>query len=225
MFLQYSLWVIIVWCWQKWLQEQLSAVNESWSNKVPCLLGVCLSFFSACVTLNAPAIRFYYEWEATSFYAIYSGPFPFIVSVMCCYNSLFWIILCVVIEIQHWFAFCCCFSTRKMILTAMNNIIGLLLMNALLPDYFLFKLKNISRCFLQEHIAYRCRKLIHRLSHSSCRYNDSNNGVKDVGSLSNAEDFLLELFPLQVKIFVSWETTSLEAKISQKVELLTFLPL
>jgi len=112
-----------------------------------------------------------------------------------------------------------------MILTAMNNIIGLLLMNALLPDYFLFKLKNISRCFLQEHIAYRCRKLIHRLSHSSCRYNDSNNGVKDVGSLSNAEDFLLELFPLQVKIFVSWETTSLEAKISQKVELLTFLPL
>ncbi|XP_020226507.1 ubiquitin carboxyl-terminal hydrolase 8 isoform X2 [Cajanus cajan] len=48
------------------------------------------------------------------------------------------------------------------------------------------------------------------------RYNDFNNAVKDFGSLSYAEDSLLDLFPLQVKIFVSWETSSLVAKISQK---------
>jgi len=59
--------------------------------------------------------------------------------------------------------------------------------------------------------------LVHRLSHSFCRYNDFNNAAKDVGSLSNAEDCLPELFPLQIKIFVSWETSSLVAKISQKV--------
>lgn len=112
-----------------------------------------------------------------------------------------------------------------MILTPMNNITSLLLMNVLLPDYFHFKLENISRWFLQEHITYRCSKLIHRLSHSSCRYNDSNSEVKDLGSLSNAEDCLPELFPLQVKIFFSLETSSLEAKISLKVELMTFLPL
>jgi len=96
-------------------------------------------------------------------------------------------------------------------------------MNVLLLDYLHFKLENISRWFLQDHITYRCRKLIQYLSHSSCRYNDFNNAVKDVESLSDAEDCLPELFPLQVKIFVSLETSSLVAKISQKVKLMTFL--
>ncbi|CAJ1881957.1 unnamed protein product [Sphenostylis stenocarpa] len=54
------------------------------------------------------------------------------------------------------------------------------------------------------------------------RYNDLNNAVKDVGSLSNVEDCLPELFPLQVKIFVSWETSSLVAKISQKENVADF---
>ncbi|KAK7396784.1 hypothetical protein VNO78_17942 [Psophocarpus tetragonolobus] len=48
------------------------------------------------------------------------------------------------------------------------------------------------------------------------RYNDFNNGLKDFGRLSYTEDCLPDLFPLQVKIFVSWETNSLVAKISQK---------
>ncbi|KAK7284765.1 hypothetical protein RJT34_19518 [Clitoria ternatea] len=50
------------------------------------------------------------------------------------------------------------------------------------------------------------------------RYGDFNNAMKDFGSLSNpnSEYCLLELFPLQVRIFVSWETSSLLAKISQK---------
>ncbi|KAL9332168.1 hypothetical protein ACSQ67_001778 [Phaseolus vulgaris] len=54
------------------------------------------------------------------------------------------------------------------------------------------------------------------------RYNDFNNAAKDVGSLSNAEDCLPELFPLQIKIFVSWETSSLVAKISQKENVADF---
>ncbi|XP_014496181.1 ubiquitin carboxyl-terminal hydrolase 8 [Vigna radiata var. radiata] len=54
------------------------------------------------------------------------------------------------------------------------------------------------------------------------RYNDSNSEVKDLGSLSNAEDCLPELFPLQVKIFFSLETSSLEAKISLKENVADF---
>ncbi|XP_058738954.1 ubiquitin carboxyl-terminal hydrolase 8-like [Vicia villosa] len=48
------------------------------------------------------------------------------------------------------------------------------------------------------------------------RYNDFNNAVKDFGRLFYAEDCLPDLFPLQLRIFVSWETSSLVAKISQK---------
>ncbi|KAK7244770.1 hypothetical protein RIF29_39596 [Crotalaria pallida] len=50
------------------------------------------------------------------------------------------------------------------------------------------------------------------------RYNDFNNAMKDFGSLfhSGSEDCLSDLFPLQVRIFVSWETNSLVAKISHK---------
>ncbi|TKY61900.1 Ubiquitin carboxyl-terminal hydrolase 8 [Spatholobus suberectus] len=54
------------------------------------------------------------------------------------------------------------------------------------------------------------------------RYNDFNNAVKDFGSLSYPEDCLPDLFPLQVKIFVSWETSSLVAKISQKENVADF---
>ncbi|KAI9090730.1 hypothetical protein K1719_028583 [Acacia pycnantha] len=48
------------------------------------------------------------------------------------------------------------------------------------------------------------------------RCSDNNNAVKDFGSLFYADDYLPDLFPLQVRIFVSCETNSLEAKISQK---------
>ncbi|KAK4281744.1 hypothetical protein QN277_013201 [Acacia crassicarpa] len=48
------------------------------------------------------------------------------------------------------------------------------------------------------------------------RCSDNNNAVKDFGSLFYADDYLPDLFSLQVRIFVSWETNSLEAKISQK---------
>ncbi|KAJ1392762.1 Ubiquitin specific protease, conserved site [Sesbania bispinosa] len=54
------------------------------------------------------------------------------------------------------------------------------------------------------------------------RYNDFNNAVKDFGSLFYAEDCLLDLFPLQIRIFVSWETSSLVAKISQKENVADF---
>lgn len=48
------------------------------------------------------------------------------------------------------------------------------------------------------------------------RYNDFNNAAKDFGRLFYAEDCLPDLFPLQLRIFVSWETSSLVAKISEK---------
>ncbi|XP_027349205.1 ubiquitin carboxyl-terminal hydrolase 8-like isoform X2 [Abrus precatorius] len=54
------------------------------------------------------------------------------------------------------------------------------------------------------------------------RYNDFNNAVKDFGSFSYAEDSLPDLFPLQVRIFVSWETSSLVAKINHKVHIWDF---
>ncbi|KAK7337337.1 hypothetical protein VNO77_17904 [Canavalia gladiata] len=54
------------------------------------------------------------------------------------------------------------------------------------------------------------------------RYNDFNNAVKDFGSPSYAEDCLPDLFPLQVRLFVSWETSSLVAKISQKENVADF---
>ncbi|RDX76461.1 Ubiquitin carboxyl-terminal hydrolase 8, partial [Mucuna pruriens] len=54
------------------------------------------------------------------------------------------------------------------------------------------------------------------------RYNDLNNAVKDFGSLSYEEDSLPDLFPLQIKIFVSWETSSLVARISQKENVVDF---
>ncbi|XP_050908110.1 ubiquitin carboxyl-terminal hydrolase 8 [Lathyrus oleraceus] len=57
--------------------------------------------------------------------------------------------------------------------------------------------------------------LIHSLR-ALKRYNDFNNAVKDFGRLFYAEDCLPDLFPLQLRIFVSWETSSLVAKISQK---------
>ncbi|KAG4946695.1 hypothetical protein JHK87_042702 [Glycine soja] len=42
--------------------------------------------------------------------------------------------------------------------------------------------------------------------------------LKDFGSIPYEEDCLPDLFALQVKIFVSWETSLLVAKISQKIE-------
>ncbi|XP_054816483.1 ubiquitin carboxyl-terminal hydrolase 8-like isoform X2 [Prosopis cineraria] len=48
------------------------------------------------------------------------------------------------------------------------------------------------------------------------RCSDSNYAVKDFGSLFYTDDCLPDLFSLQVRIFVSWETNSLVAKISQK---------
>ncbi|KAF7818874.1 ubiquitin carboxyl-terminal hydrolase 8-like [Senna tora] len=54
------------------------------------------------------------------------------------------------------------------------------------------------------------------------RCRDPNNEVKDFGSLVHAEDCLLDLFPLQVRIFVSWETNSLVAKISRKENVVEF---
>ncbi|KAE9590782.1 putative ubiquitinyl hydrolase 1 [Lupinus albus] len=50
------------------------------------------------------------------------------------------------------------------------------------------------------------------------RYNDFNNAMKNIGSLfhSEPEDCLPDLYPLQLRIFVCWETSSLVAKISQK---------
>lgn len=58
-------------------------------------------------------------------------------------------------------------------------------------------------------------KLIHVTTF--CRYNDFNNAV------NSEEDCLLDLFPLQVRISVSGETSSLVATISQKVELMLCL--
>ncbi|KAE9585339.1 putative ubiquitinyl hydrolase 1 [Lupinus albus] len=56
------------------------------------------------------------------------------------------------------------------------------------------------------------------------RYNDFNNAMKDFRSLihSESEDCLLDLFPLHLRIFVSWETNSLVAKISQKENMAEF---
>ncbi|XP_061362460.1 ubiquitin carboxyl-terminal hydrolase 8-like isoform X2 [Gastrolobium bilobum] len=54
------------------------------------------------------------------------------------------------------------------------------------------------------------------------RYNDINNAVKDFGSHFYAEDCFPDLFPLQVRIFVSWETSSLVAKISLKENVADF---
>ncbi|KAH1070983.1 hypothetical protein AAZX31_03G183800 [Glycine max] len=54
------------------------------------------------------------------------------------------------------------------------------------------------------------------------RHNDFNNAVKDFGSIPYEEDCLPDLFPLQVKIFVSWETSLLVAKISQKENVAAF---
>ncbi|KAK2418567.1 ubiquitin carboxyl-terminal hydrolase [Trifolium repens] len=48
------------------------------------------------------------------------------------------------------------------------------------------------------------------------RYNDFNNAVKDFGRIFYEEEGLLDLFPLQLRIYVSWETSSLAAKISQE---------
>ncbi|XP_028789871.1 ubiquitin carboxyl-terminal hydrolase 8 [Neltuma alba] len=48
------------------------------------------------------------------------------------------------------------------------------------------------------------------------RCNDYDNAVKDFGSLCYTDDCSPDLFSLQVRIFVSWETNSLVAKISQK---------
>ncbi|KAG4913606.1 hypothetical protein JHK85_054996 [Glycine max] len=57
---------------------------------------------------------------------------------------------------------------------------------------------------------------------SARQYNDFNNAVKDFGSIPYEEESLPDLFPLQVKIFVSWETSSLVAKISQKENVADF---
>ncbi|XP_015946297.1 ubiquitin carboxyl-terminal hydrolase 8 [Arachis duranensis] len=54
------------------------------------------------------------------------------------------------------------------------------------------------------------------------RYNDFNNAMKDFGSLFFAEDCLHDLFPLQIRIYVSWETNSLVAKICQKENVAKF---
>ncbi|MED6106190.1 hypothetical protein PIB30_002642 [Stylosanthes scabra] len=54
------------------------------------------------------------------------------------------------------------------------------------------------------------------------RYNDFNNTKKDFGSLFFTEDRLPDLFPLQVRIYVSWETNSLVAKICQKENVAKF---
>ncbi|MED6124213.1 hypothetical protein PIB30_056921 [Stylosanthes scabra] len=54
------------------------------------------------------------------------------------------------------------------------------------------------------------------------RYNDFNNAMKDFGSLFFTEDRLPDLFPLQVRIYVSWETNSLVAKICQKENVAKF---
>ncbi|KAL2971124.1 hypothetical protein AAZX31_15G176500 [Glycine max] len=46
--------------------------------------------------------------------------------------------------------------------------------------------------------------------------------LKDFGSIPYEEDCLPDLFALQVKIFVSWETSLLVAKISQKENVAAF---
>ncbi|KAK9289719.1 hypothetical protein L1049_007878 [Liquidambar formosana] len=47
-------------------------------------------------------------------------------------------------------------------------------------------------------------------------HNDSNEAVKDVGSLLAAEDCMEDVFPLQIRLSVLWETNSLVVKIRQK---------
>ncbi|OIV92275.1 hypothetical protein TanjilG_00293 [Lupinus angustifolius] len=56
------------------------------------------------------------------------------------------------------------------------------------------------------------------------RYNDFNNAMKNIGSLfhTESEDCLPDLYPLQLRIFVCWETSSLVAKINQKVHIWDF---
>ena len=100
-----------------------------------------------------------------------------------------------------------------------SNTVVLILLRLLLVGCMLdFNLENASVWFFTGKC--NLQKLEIDSFYSSCRYNDFNNAVKDFGSLFFAEDCLPDLFPLQVRIFVSWETNSLVAKISQKVQLM-----
>lgn len=53
--------------------------------------------------------------------------------------------------------------------------------------------------------------------YSFCRHNDLNVAVKDIGSHYGAGDSLQDVFPIQIRLSVLWETNSLVVKVSQKV--------
>jgi hypothetical protein len=53
--------------------------------------------------------------------------------------------------------------------------------------------------------------------YSFCRHNDLNVAVKDIGSHNGAGDPLQDVFPIQIRLSVLWETNSLVVKVSQKV--------